>query len=466
MKNLLSKIFVTLLISTLLIPLVGMLFWKTDETSEKRELASFPVMINHEEGAESKGINLQFFPQLGRWFEDHFAFRPWLITAYADLENALFQESSIRNVLRGKEDWLFYQETLDNFTGLERLSEREIFNIVHNLQLIQYSITSQGSKFLVTIVPNKNTIYPEMMKDRYLETQEKDIDRLMNALAQGGIPCVDLKTPLLNDERTLYFHKDSHWTNQGALVAYNTLMDAMGIEHDRLSSFEPTLEQSHLSDLDTMLNPKSAIPEIEYNYDKAFNFQVDNEIVDFMDNWIETSNPTGQGTLLMFRDSFGEALAPFFANHFAKGYFSRLTPYNLIQIESLKPEWVIVERAERRMGGFQEQAAIMKMPVVQNMTSTPIAKKEDSSEKETLKVEYEEGWAYISGEIPDLKDDTQIFLQSTWPNGQTYTYPVFYLEQGYGIYLMKDLLPKDTTLQILTKNKEEVLSLESLNILE
>ncbi len=460
MKKLLPKLFITVLITTLLIPLVGMLFWSSEQTSEKRELAAFPALI--EEGQ----FNAEILSELGSWFDDHFAFRSWLITAYADLENALFRESSIRNVLRGKDDWLFYQETLDDFTGLERLSDREVYNIVHNLQLIQYSITSQGSNFLVTIVPNKNTVYPEQMKERYLETEDKDIDRLMNALAQGGIPCVDLKTPLKEDERTLYFHKDSHWTNQGALVAYNALMDAMGLEHNNLSTFEPTPTQTHESDLDTMLNPESATPEIDYDYQKAFSFQVDHDITDFMDNWIETSNPAGSGTLLLFRDSFGEALAPFFANHFAKSYFSRFTPYNLVQIEALKPQWVIIERAERRMEAFQEQAAIMKMPVVPNMT---YPQKEDLEEKEEtslLNLRNAEGWMYISGTIPDLQVDTQIYLETTWPNGQTYTYPVFYLEDGYGVYLMKDYLPKDTIVKTLIKNGEEVLCLDIQSVLE
>lgn len=481
MKNLLSKLFTTVLIATLLVPLVGMAFWSSDETSEKRELAAFPTFM------ENGQFNTKILSELGNWFDDHFAFRSWLITAYADLENGLFRESSIRNVLRGKDDWLFYQETLDNFTGLNRLSDRQIHNIVHNLQLIQYSITSQGSHFLVTIVPNKNTVYPEQMKDRYLETEDKDIDRLMNALAQGGIPCVDLKTPLLNDERTLYFHKDSHWTNQGALVAYNTLMDAMGIEHNDLSAFTPTPTPTHESDLDTMLNPESATPEVDYDYSKAFSFQVDNEIVDFMDNWIETSNAKGSGTLLMFRDSFGEALAPFFANHFAKSYFSRLTPYNLIQIEALKPEWVIIERAERRMSAFQEQAAIMKMPMVQNMTYTLAdgVEKKEQALKETAQIGEEakessneasassilnlrnaEGWMYISGTIPNLANDSEIYIETTWPNGQTYTYPVFYLEDGYGVYLMKDYLPKETIVKTLVKTGEEVLCLDVQTVLE
>ncbi len=455
MKKILPKLFITVMIVTLLVPLVGMLFWKSDETSEKRELAAFPSLI------EDGQFNAKILSELGSWFDDHFAFRSWLITAYADLENGLFRESSIRNVLRGQDDWLFYQETLDNFTGLERLSDRQIYNIVHNLQLIQYSITSQGAHFALTIVPNKNTVYPQYMKARYVETEDKDIDRLMNALSQGGIPCIDLKTPLVNDERTLYFHKDSHWTNQGALVAYNALMNALGIEHDDLSTYEPTQTLPHESDLDTMLNPESAIPEMDYDYQKAFSFQVDNSITDFMDDWIETSNPSGSQTLLMFRDSFGEALAPFLANHFAKSYFSRLTPYNLIQIEALKPQWVIIERAERRMSAFQEQAAIMKMPVVKNMNSSVI-----ENQASTLNFRATEGWMYISGTIPDLQPETEIYLETTWPNGQTYTYPVFYIEEGYGVYLMKDYLPKDTTVNLLVKNGEEVLCLESQRVLE
>ncbi len=103
MKKILPKLFITVMIVTLLVPLVGMLFWKSDETSEKRELAAFPSLI------EDGQFNAKILSALGSWFDDHFSFRSWLITAYADVENGLFRESSSRNVLRGQDDWLFYQ---------------------------------------------------------------------------------------------------------------------------------------------------------------------------------------------------------------------------------------------------------------------------------------------------------------------------------------------------------------------
>lgn len=452
MKNLASRLFTAVLTGTLLVPLVGMVFWKTDETSEKRELAAWPSLVG-----EGKP-NMRFLPEMGAWYEDHFALRPWLITAYADLENAVFQESSIRNVLRGDDGWLFYQETADQYLGLNPLSERQIFNIVHNLQLIQYSLNSNGANMLVSIVPNKNTVYPEKMKDRYLESENKDIDRLQHAISEGGIPCVDLKAPLKADERTLYFERDSHWNNQGALLAYNTLMDAMGLEHDTYETVTPEVRNDHTSDLDTMLNPKSAKNEPDYYYDAALDYQVHNVITDFMDSWIETSAPNGQSSLLMFRDSFGEALAPFLASQFSQAWFSRLTPYNLIQVESLKPEWVIIERAERRMSGFQEQAAIMKMPVVANMESTP------ALQSTSISITDDAGWKKIAGKVDSLSDSAQIYLQGNRPDGKVFTWPLFYIEDGYEVYLPEAALPQGTKLTVLVKDGEQVLAVDETTV--
>ncbi len=422
-----------------------MVFVQDNNTSEKRDLAQFPALIvDHRP-------NINFLGELGTWFEDHFAFRSWFVSTYAMLEQTLFDEASIRNVIAGKDDWLFYQETLDNYLGLNPLTDRQIFNIVHNLGLYQYALNQQGAKMMVTIVPNKNTIYPEYMKDRYLQSETSDLDRMVAALNAAGIPYTDLKTPLQNDERTLYYKRDSHWTNEGALLAYNVLMDQMGIEHDRLDSILPSGQKEHISDLDEMLNPKHLQPEIENDYSGALNYQLDAPIQDYMDNWIATSKPDGQGTLLMFRDSFGEAIAPFFANHFANAWFSRLTPYNLIQIESLRPQYVIFERAERRMAGFQEQAAIMNMPVVANMASV-----EDLQKNASLKAESQNDWYLIGGKIENLQDNDEIYLQLTRPDGQIYTYPVFYINTGYQVYLPKTLVPDQSKLDVLLKSGSDV----------
>ncbi len=436
-RKIVYRLFNGLIIATLLVPTLGLAVHSETSSSEKRDLASFPSLFI------DGGLNADLLSEMGAWYDDHFAFRSWLISAYAGLEQSIFKESSIRNVITGNDDWLFYRETLDQYLGENALSDRQIQNIVHNLGLYQYALNSKGIAMRVTIVPNKNTVYPEQMKSRYLQTETKDLDRVGAALSQAGIPYTDLKTPLVQDERTLYYQRDSHWTNEGALLAYNALMDQMGIAHNNYDQ-APTQVIEHISDLDEMLNPKNLTPETDQDYSANFTYTVQNEIQDYMDSWIETRNENKPGTLFMFRDSFGEALAPYLADNFGQAYFSRLEPYNLIQMDTLHPDVVVFERAERRMGGFQEQAAIMNMPVVANFEA-PVELQNDSS----LNVEAQNGWYLISGKIKDLHTDDQIYLQVDLPDQSRFTYPVFYVNDGYQVYLPQNRLPESSTLSII-----------------
>ena len=66
-----------------LIPSLGMLAAKTETSSENRELSKFPSFVTEE------GLNVEWLPQAGDYFQDHFAFRNELVTANALLNGKL-----------------------------------------------------------------------------------------------------------------------------------------------------------------------------------------------------------------------------------------------------------------------------------------------------------------------------------------------------------------------------------------
>lgn len=446
------KIFNVLVLSSLLVPTLGLAVNRQETTSEKRELAKFPSLM------DAGQLNFDLLDEMGEWYDDHFAFRANMIDAYATLEQDIFSESSVRNVIVGNEGWLFYRETLDQYIGNNALSDRQIENIVHNLGLYQYALNSQGIEMMVTIAPNKNTVYPEYMKSRYLQSETSDLDRFAAALKEAGIPYTDLKTPLCEDDRALYYQKDSHWNSQGALLAYNTLMDQLGLEHDHYQALPNTMIE-HNGDLDGMIHPTQTMPEEDYDYTNQFAYQLENEIADYMDNWIETSNSNGKGTLFMFRDSFGEALAPFLANAFSCAYFSRLEPYNLLQMSEYQPDVVLFERAERRIAGFGQQAAIMNMPVVDNFEAT-----KDLQDHSYIALDRQNDWYLISGDVNAFKDKEQLYLQVEVPNQPTYTYPVFYVDGGFQIFLPVNRIPKSATLSVIRQKDHQAKIVDRLEL--
>ena len=75
MKHKKYLIFIIAVWAFLVFPFAGMLFWRSDETTENTELASFPELKTDE------GWNQEYLSKMEAYFEDHFALRQYWVTA-------------------------------------------------------------------------------------------------------------------------------------------------------------------------------------------------------------------------------------------------------------------------------------------------------------------------------------------------------------------------------------------------
>lgn len=450
MKNVKYLFFIVPVWIILLIPFAGMTFWPTNETTENTVLAEWPSWKNDGEWNQS------YLSDMGEYFEDHFAFRQNFVTVNALLRGKLMKTSATDQVVVGTDDWLYYSGTMNDYQGKDLLTERELYAVVHNLKLMQDYVESHGSWFIFTVAPNKNSLYNENMPYYYQKGTESNLEKLVPKLAAMGIHYVDLQELFQEQEELLYFKRDSHWNNKGAVLAYNALMDQMGREHETYLNVPYELESIHTGDLDEMLYPLAAEPETEYVYDKAFGYTYVNEVTDNMDDWIETVNPEKYGSLLMFRDSFGESLLPFMADEVGNGYFSRLVPYNLTQVEQYAPNYVIIERVERRIDSFAEEAPIMEVPQIENLFGP------EAVTDTTLDAEKQGSYLMIKGQIDEnyMNDNTEIYVALRDNlTMETRTYQAFYTMtedgdgNGYQMYLKGSSVPSGSVhMNVIVQN--------------
>ena len=82
-----------------------------------------------------------------------FAFRQELIEADGVIKSNVFKESNNDNVIVGKDGWLFFSETLDDYIGRNTLSERKIYSCAKVLSLIQENANNNNRKFLFIKTP-------------------------------------------------------------------------------------------------------------------------------------------------------------------------------------------------------------------------------------------------------------------------------------------------------------------------
>lgn len=434
----------------LVLPFAAMSVAPTMETTENKELVEFPHLL------EDGKWNAQFLSDMGAYFEDHFAFRQEMVTVNARIRSGIFQTSAEEKVIDGKNGWLYYNGTLDDYQGTNLLSDRSLFNIAHNLSMMQGMTEAMGAQFYYTIAPNKNTLYSENMPYYDCEGEESNLENLIPYLEEEQVHYIDLKNIFADEEEVLYLERDSHWNNKGAVLAYNTLLDAMGKAHDDYSDvpFEP--RNDYIGDLNEMLFPVGATPEQNYYYLKEDTYEYVNEADDVEDDLIEALNPEGEGSVLVYRDSFGNTLFPLFANEFSETYFTKLVPYSLSDVSEYQPDYVLVERVERRIASVIEDPPIMQGPMV-------MINSEQSVETDTT-IELEESGSYlvIHGTIDPqyLETKSRIFV-SIYPSGQPdeKAYEAFGVltdpdnqeencDCGYQLYLMKQNIPTDTDYDI------------------
>ena len=132
------------------------------------------------------------------------------------------------------------------------------------------------------------------------------------------------------------------------MISYNTLMDALELPHADYRD-TPRVNGEKVGDLELMLHPTRPRAETERVPDYAFSYSYIGRLRSEEDITIQTVNSDGSGSLLMFRDSFGNALLPLLAEHFNAAYFSRAVPIDLSLIESQQADTVIYEIAERNL---------------------------------------------------------------------------------------------------------------------
>lgn len=421
------------------LPFAGMTIAKTEVTTENKQLAKLPLIKNED------GFNHNFFPELGVYFEDHFAFRQQLVAVDSVIQSKVFKVSNMDSVVTGGDGWLYYASSMDDYLGKNTLSDKGIENAANNLSLLQQYVTSQGSRFLLTIAPNKNSLYGESMPYYCKKIDDtSNIDALTPVLKNLEISYCDLFELFESEKEVMYLKRDSHWNNKGAVMAYNRIMDSLGYEHDTYETTKAVRTKTEVGDLNKMLYPLGGEPEWNYAYQKEEGFEYAAPVKSVEDAFIQTQNPDKKRKLLMFRDSFGNTLLPLMAEEFKKASFTKEMPFLIEKyMNEQKPDTVIVEKVERNIGDFAKEPPLMTGPVI---TEVPRAKSKETKTSVFLNTaEADINYRKISGVIDNeiVKNAGKVYV-TVEASGTAVTYAAFTIsneatDYAYCLYLPNEL---------------------------
>ena len=173
--------FTALILLLCLIPSLGMLLPAQEGEAGGNQALSRAPALRDPEGR----WNPKYLAQVQDYAGDNFYLRQEMITAWSALNARVFGSSITEEVVLGADGWLYFGDTLPDYAGLEPMSQREIFSAAHNLSLISEYCESHGARFLFTMAPNKNSLYPERMPGITPAAGPGNAERLAEEL---GIP--------------------------------------------------------------------------------------------------------------------------------------------------------------------------------------------------------------------------------------------------------------------------------------
>lgn len=464
-KKVFLTVFTVACLLCCVIPFVGMTIIPSNETIGNEQQTTLPS-INNEDGQ----LNKNYLQQLGDYFSTHYAFRPQIISADAEIQSNIFNTSNLDSVIVGKNNWLYYSSTLDNYLGRNLMSQRGLFNTKHNLEITQEYLNEKNIKFLFTVAPNKNTLYPENMPFYYgkKESTDSNIVNFTSSLKDSKLNYCDLFKTLADYDEVLYLQQDSHWNNKGALIAYNKILDCLGKSHNDYESATVSRKKNFYGDLGKMLYPTTQKPEynFEYDIDESYSYVTPTKSVEEPN--IVTQNDEATGRLYMYRDSFGNALLPYFANAYNSAYFTKTFPVDLaFEVGAQQSDTVIFEIAERNLIWFTQSPPVIPARELNIPTST---KSVDNNWKvraeiSQVNMQYVSMCGSVDSEL--CKDDSEFIVIVKDKNGNSKAFEAFTTSNEtcdycFQAYIPVEYLKSDSVnVSVIIKNGNEYLLTKS-----
>lgn len=399
-KKNLYKLYCTVFILICLAPAVCTPFMLNKSSAEKRTLSEFPDFT------DSGKINMDFFSEFDTWFSEHFAFRTHLVNADSRVKSSL-GISADSDVIVGSDGWLYYGDTVNDYLNINTLSQWEIENIAHNLRMINDYCKANGAEFVFFSAPNKNSLYPENMPYNYVPADNVNNYSMLAEILSEDDFFLDMKSALLSAESSipLYHKTDTHWNNMGAYVGHTAIMNKTGRNPCSAGTGWYT-KNDRLGDLAEMLYPAESAKDTQVYNDYEFTYSYQGIFRGLDDITIDTTSQSGDGVLLMFRDSYGEAILPYMAECFSTAEFSRAVPYRL---DNISGKTVVLEIVERNISDLQKYAPVMPAPVA-DISNIDVVQAENVD----FKVETSGKYVHVYGVVPEsyFSGSSNIFVEA------------------------------------------------------
>ena len=288
---------------------------------ERRALAVFPSLT-----LESL-LEGRFFASLSTYYADHFPLREPLTALKTATERSLGMQES-NGIVFAENGYLIARGEHDDLSIAMR-----------NLEAIGALTGAADCPITVSILPRAIDVMTAYLPYGYSTARAEEIGTL---IGEGLPQNVDLTQPLREAAEcgeAVFYRTDHHWTSEGAYLAYRTLAPSLGIEPYAAEQFSPVTATEHF--LGTSFaraglshTTPDTITLYRYEGDDRYTVTTEEGQAALYDvsalggddpyevflggNFarVTITDNAQKPTLLLFKDSFANALVPFLARHF------------------------------------------------------------------------------------------------------------------------------------------------------
>jgi len=300
--------------------------------------------------------NYKTYPsEFESYYNTALPYRKLLVKLNSQLHYHLFGQSVNEDVIAGKNNWLFYRDSVDSSLGNWKFTDKQLKQISENLTHSQNLLKSQGKEMVLFIPPNKATIYPEYLP-AYLNKKagETPAEQLVSYLKENTnikvvFPVEELKSAKEKYKDMVFYHElDTHWNIAGAYIGADCLANATGKD---LPDIQKTSRKEYKfsdSDLTNMLG--MPIKNGDTDYDISGYGEENTNLI----NWdyhtsIIYQTEGKKDNLFVVRDSFASALSQHLSTLYHNSYFISESKYNQQQIFDYDSDVIILEYTERNL---------------------------------------------------------------------------------------------------------------------
>jgi alginate O-acetyltransferase complex protein AlgJ len=326
------------------------------------------------------------------FFDDQFEARDRLVFLNSMVRYRVLRAASNAAVIPGKHGTLFYAgeatfpshdmgNEMVQYRRTHPLSSGELENLRDLLERRRQWAASLGAKFLFVIAPDKSTVYPDHIPNRFNRLDVPSAtDQLIAYLRErSSVDVLDLRPRLIaaRQQRPVYLMRDSHWNDHGAFAGYQAIalrLHALypSIEPLRLSQMKPT-DIPFTGDLAKMLNLGDQLVERRVlltplpQRSRPIPFPLDASPVP---TWLAPPMAARvEGSelprALVYHDSFMYQMMPFLSEHFETAIYIRDPHVTLHTVKDYRPDIVIhecVERLLRNLIGLNDDLSPARKP--------------------------------------------------------------------------------------------------------